>query len=425
MTNINDIIMKYYPHLVRLSKGKPDQKTGLSESDIQRFGQSLRILQRGLTGTRPLAGASYFSETEFLNAYLLYYWPVSFIQAFLALTELRLRGELPDIANVLDLGAGPGPAACAAAELGAKNFVLMDANARALDAALRLAALTGNPPGAFSAVERNFETDDSIPEGTFDLIVASHSTNELWKERGDAIGLRASLLRKACGRLSENGIILVIEPAALVTGRPALQLRNQLLADAADSRLYSCVGPCPGSSPCPMVKEGESRTCHSTWQWVPPDTIATLAKEAGLDRDSVKATWFALKKTAKPGGPTRSPSGIDRLSDERPRIDAGVLDDSVSDGSVSGRVVSEPMLNKAGRIRYIVCTRDGLTTVSAHREDEKAKSCGFFSLMRGDCIRGSALQKRLGKNNYGLQEGSSLEITLRAPMPDRTQKGSL
>ncbi|PKL04897.1 MAG: methyltransferase type 12, partial [Spirochaetae bacterium HGW-Spirochaetae-9] len=44
-------------------------------SEIRRFGEALRNLQRGLTGDRVLAGASYFSSADYLGAYLLYYWP--------------------------------------------------------------------------------------------------------------------------------------------------------------------------------------------------------------------------------------------------------------------------------------------------------------------------------------------------------------
>ncbi|HCO49646.1 MAG TPA: methyltransferase type 12, partial [Spirochaetaceae bacterium] len=106
-------VAEFYPALRRLATGAG------SASEIDRFGRALRNLQRGLTGDRPLAGASYFSSADYLGAYLLYYWPVSFVQVSLALEEVRLRGALPRIRRVLDIGAGPGPASFAAAGFGA------------------------------------------------------------------------------------------------------------------------------------------------------------------------------------------------------------------------------------------------------------------------------------------------------------------
>ena len=110
MSLINDRITTYYRALESLASGKPHREKGLSDKELDRFGSVLKSLQRGLTGERRLAGASYFSREDYLGAYLLYYWPVSYCQVSLALEEIRMRGALPRIDRVLDLGAGPGPA---------------------------------------------------------------------------------------------------------------------------------------------------------------------------------------------------------------------------------------------------------------------------------------------------------------------------
>ncbi len=407
MTGIGDKVAKYYPALGRLAAGKHaagrDSGSGakatesglsssaLSPSALDRFGAALLSLQRGLTGDRRLAGASYFSRADLLGAYLLYYWPVSFVQASLALREIDLRGALPKICRVLDLGAGPGPASFAAAELGAESVTLVDANAEALEAALRLKENVAGLRAEFVAVQRNFEKDGDIPAGPYDLIIACHSANELWKEKDDAVERRAGLFESAFGQLADGGILLVIEPAANVTGRPALALRDRLL-ERGRERGMSCVAPCPGSMDCPIASAGEGRSCHSSWPWEPTGPVAALARAAGLDRDSAKATWFAMKKVL--------------LSEAKP---------IVSD-RLAGRIVSESMLNKAGRVRYIVCTASGLATVSAKRGDSGADSAGFFSLCRGDCIEAEALEKRLGENSFGFAAGTRLKITLKAPV---------
>jgi len=409
MAETNDILARYYPLLEKLACGKG----GFGALEARRLGGALKNLQRGLTGDRLLAGASYFSEVDFLATYLLYYWPVSFIQTYLALKEIEARGALPRIVNVLDLGAGPGPSSFAAAELGAENFLLVDANPKVLDSALRLHELVADTRSKFTIAKKDFEKDESWPNGSYDLIVASHSMNELWKGQSDALRRRSILLEKACDSLSDGGILLVIEPSALSTSRPALELRDLLLENLRDVGM-SCVAPCPGSYPCPIMKAGEGRSCHSTWKWIPTGAAATLAREAGLDRDSVKATWFALKKGRKAAANVAqaAPTAVPALP-TAPVAQAAAP--APNKGALAGRVVSESMLNKSGRVRYIVCTDAGLATISARGDDSNALRSGFLALARGDCVRADGLERRSGENGFGYAADSSLEITLKAP----------
>ena len=387
MAEINDILSRYYPLLESLACG---DRGGFTALEARRYGGVLKSLQRGLTGDRLLVGASYFSEADFLGAYLLYYWPVSFLQTYLALEEMKMRGVLPPIRSVLDLGAGPGPSSFAAAEMGAESFLLVDANIKALEAARDLHELASGGRAQFSITKKNLEKEGGDIGGHYDLIVASRSMNELWNDRSDPAKRRAAFLEKLSGTLVEGGILLVMEPSALSTSRPALALRDLLLEKSSGNGL-TCVAPCPGSYPCPIMSAGEGRTCHSTWKWMPTGITAALASEAGLDRDSVKSTWFALRK----GGTQRVP-------------------DSRGEG-LAGRIVSESMLNKGGRLRYIVCTDAGLATISARGDDAAAAEAGFPALARGDFIKAGGLERRAGENGFGFSAGSTLEITMKAP----------
>ncbi len=419
-------------HLAALEKLALGPSAGGRRAAAAGAGAALKSLQRGLTGDRNLAGERYFSETDYLRAYLLYYWPVSFVQVTMALEELRSRGELPAIRRILDIGAGPGPASFAAndasAAIGAAaggaseddetcrqvSAVLVDWNAEALEAARGLAAIEELVPAAITVVRRDLEADPRLEGGPYDLIVACHSVNELWKGRADALERRAALLSQACGLLAEGGILLVVEPSATVTSRPALALRDRLLAEAAAAsgeesspNGLRCAGPCPGSYPCPIAAAGGERSCHSTWSWTPPRMVADLASAAGLDRDSAKATWFALKKE-----PAEAPS---RQAAPAASPRSAIAGDAPG---LAGRVVSEPMLNKAGRVRYILCTPDGLATLSAKRGDPAVQESGFLDLRRGDCLRASGLERREGENNFGIAPGARLELTFMAPDAD-------
>lgn len=389
----NQYLSMIYPFIAQKAASQIGISDGRISGDmIKRLGPSLRQLQRGLTGTRSLAGEAYLSEKESMNAYLLYYWPISFVQVFSALVEIGARKALPPLERVLDLGSGPGSATFAAAAHGARSSILIDVSKTALDLAKYLGEATGKLKIEISRLDLSSET--MLPQGPFDLIVASHSMNELWKNDPLALERRTRLLSKAAVELSEKGVLLVVEPSAAATSIPALKLRDNLIALSSETWL-ECIAPCPNSKPCPILKAGQGRTCHSTWDWKPLDLVADLAREAGLDRDSVKTTWFALRKKKAPG-------------DKEIPV-------SIGESVLKGRIISEPMLNKAGRIRYIVCEGSSLATFSARADSIHAKESGFLRLGRGDCITASDLSKRSGERSFGLEMDSNLDISYSAP----------
>ena len=490
-------------------KNKIIRTTARGDS-IGRVADEVRALQRGLTGERLLAGSGYFSSDEFLEAYLLYYWPVSFVETYLALTELEARGIKIPGASVLDLGAGPGPATFACLEfLGhfahdkeeQPLVTLVDANAAALEVAKQIAALSSDgasgseglaanlrcivydlqsfdgegmtKPGpqesapfgskgaapfgpkesaSFapqkSAPFKDFENagsqeDAAFQNGTsYSLVLMCHCLNELWKDEpeAEAVEKRFMLVLEACRHLKDGGLLLIVEPAAAIASRPALMLRDRLLAHTAAAGpgggdfVLRCAGPCPGSFPCPAIaaipqipatttataaagaqsakqavqsQQGTAgsqpqRSCHSRWPWNLRGELAEIASEAGLDRDSAKATWFALQKCALPN------SDLQATTDHKSAA-------ALNRAQLYGRVISEPLLNKAGRIRYLFCTAGGLATISARAEDEYAKKIGFFTLERGDLAEFSDLQLRPGEHNFGIQKSSQLSVIFKIP----------
>jgi ribosomal protein RSM22 (predicted rRNA methylase) len=265
-------------------------------------------------------------------------------------------------------------------------------------------------------------------EPCFDLIIASHSINELWPDEPERIELRRNMLLSLLPALREGGILLIIEPSAHYTSIPLLALRDSLLEAARSSERENfiasaeasatsvtkhaaahlfCVGPCPHSAPCPMRAIG-NRPCFSEWKWDAPRLVRELAEMAGLDRSSLKASWVAFQKTSE------------KLGTDSTRELNTVFARQAASSAISGRIVSEPMLNKAGRIRYIVCTANGqLSTISAPQSDPAAMRAepgapDFFNLARGDLIQANELEER-GLSHFGIIPSSSLKITMKAP----------
>jgi SAM-dependent methyltransferase len=384
------------------NEGRRSAAGELSPREVEEAGAALLDLQRGLTGDRRLAGERYMDRRDLLGAYLLYYWPVSYLQISLALAE-RAAAPRGAIRRVLDLGSGPGPASAAILDALGENgepppdeLVLVDSSRKALDLASSLLARGAERPAEISAFKLDLEAEPELPAGRFDLVVMGHCLNELWRGRSDSPDLRLGLLRRIAGSLAPGGAILLVEPALLATCRELIALRDRLAAEG-----WCVLRPCPGSYPCPVLAEGRERSCHAESPWSPPEPVAALAAAAGLDRNSVKWTHFLLK-----------PESGERGDEGRPREDGG-------SGQGSGRVelrrvVSDPMLNKAGRIRRILCGGGGLATLSARAEDERARKAGFMDLRRGDFLRAEGLEERPG-GGLGLCPDSKLELVSLAP----------
>jgi len=77
------------------------------------------------------------------------------------------------------------------------------------------------------------------------------------------------------------------------------------------------------------------------------------------------------------------------------------------------RVVSDPLLSKSGRVRYLVCGPQGRFALSASRSVRDPGLAPFFRLARGDGIRFTGARRR--ETGWGLDTGSSLEVVQRAP----------
>jgi SAM-dependent methyltransferase len=364
----------------------PNYAGKLSRREVEAAGAALLALQRGLTGGRILAGAGYMNDSDLLGAYLLYYWPVSYMQVSLALAEY-----LGSPRRVLDLGSGPGPASAAVVDAlvgageGVDELVLVDSSRKALDLAASLLGRVTGRPASLRTVELDLESKTELPEGPFDLVVIGHCLNELWAKEPNALERRTELIERAAARLAPGGRVLVVEPALLATCRGLIALRDRLA-----SRSWRILGPCPGSYPCPALVAGPERSCHSESPWKSPESVASLARAAGLDRNSVKFAYFFLAPESALGG---EPEGAP---------------------SENRRIVSEPMLNKAGRLRYILCGDGRLETISGVADDADLRAKGFMGLRRGDVIRARGLESRQG-GGFGLVPASELDLRAKAP----------
>ncbi len=384
-----------------LASGRPLGKgEGLTGRELDAAARDLLRLQRGLTGSRALAGSPYMDDPALLGAYILYYWPSSFVQAGRALDRCLAFSGLPAPGRILDLGAGPGPAAAAFAARGALEICLIDPSPMALAAGGRLLGAIAGPGlrpsiipagsagGGLGCVARTVASRGA--GGGFDAIIVSHVLNEL----GHDVEERAEELDGLVDLLSPRGFLLLIEPALLFASRGLLALRDALL-----DRGLVLMAPCLWKGPCPALTAGPWQTCHDALDWEPPAFTLELARRAGLERPSLKMAWAAFsarRGPAKGGMENQGPA-------DAPRTETCL-------------VVSEPMLNKAGKTRFFFCGPSGRFTLSARLGALPDDCADFGRLRRGMLVELSGAATRADSKaaeagaGRGLEAGMSLRI---------------
>lgn len=339
----------------------------LTPQEVKEVSSGIKRLSHGLTRDRALAGAKYMDDPALLGAYLLFYWPVSYAQSRSLLSELPARPRA-----LLDLGSGPGPLAFAGIDAGARETIAADRSKPALELARQLAIASSESLGT-----REWSPERELPQGTFDVITMGHVVNELFDGN---VERRANLLEQIAAKLKPGGSLVVMEPALKETSRALLQVRDVLV-----QRGYAVRAPCLFKGACPaLVKPTD--WCHAERQWKMPQLTETLARAAGLHKESLKMSYLVLapKGEAWPAAPQ---------------------------GRVF-RIVSEALEGK-GRQRFMGCGPEGRIGLAMQDKHKTQGNAAFFTLQRGEVIRIGGPTDEKG-DGAGLNENTTVELVARA-----------
>lgn len=225
--------------LLRLPGGPSDD---LTEAEVAASARVVIELHQGLVGDRALAKPETY-QGERLGAYLLWWWPQTWVKTQAALRMVAL----PRAPRILDVGSGPGPAAMAALDALGGEATCFDLSEAALAEARAL--------GIRHTVRK-------LPAGPFDVVLAANVLCEM----PDPL----ALLRKL------SGTVVVVEPALRETGRALLRLRDALLGEG-----WSALAPCLTQKPCPALASAKD-WCTAEVRWDPPAYFRKLARATGL-----------------------------------------------------------------------------------------------------------------------------------------------
>jgi ribosomal protein RSM22 (predicted rRNA methylase) len=305
------------PDLPAELKAALNQKLqGLSRNDTGPRAALISKTYRDGGGSRAIG-----SEADAL-AYALVRMPATYAAVVASLNALREIA--PDFApqSLLDVGAGPGTASWAAAEMFSplQSFALLDTNdalrAIALDFAKESARLGDLKYRKCEALAALADAEAA------DLVIASYMIGEL----DDA--QRPKLAERLWCKT--RGTLLVVEPGTPTGYARIIALRQQLIASGAHA-----AAPCPHDGPCPLIAPD---WCHFT-QRLARSRAHKQVKGVELPFEDEKFSYIAL---------TRTPIALRR-----------------------SRVLAQPHLGKAA-VTAKLCTPDGLRSEKVPYRDKTA-----------------------------------------------------
>ncbi|HEX9573183.1 MAG TPA: small ribosomal subunit Rsm22 family protein [Myxococcales bacterium] len=323
--------------LLGLTPGPADR---LAPAELRHAARAVEALHEGLVGGRGLARAGTYDQPAHLGAYLLWWWPQTYAKVRAVLALARSAGALralPGRPRILDVAAGPAPAALALLDALGGTALALDASAAALSEARALS----------EDLVRTQKADlrRGLPplEGDFDLAVVANALSEL------PGASRVPLIQAL--PVADAGAVLLVEPALRETGRVLLEVRDGLLRGGG----WMAAAPCLTQRPCPALAHPRD-WCTAQHAWEPPPHVAQLAAELGLRADEELA-YAPLVLTRGVAPPPRE----------------------------VWRVVGVPQPEK-GKKRLFVCSDEGRVPLGRLDRDVAPGNADFDRLGRGDLV---------------------------------------
>ncbi len=248
-------------------------------ADLRQSGE--RLSRRYRAETRD--GRAHLSSEASVDAYLAARLPATFASASASLQAAAER--LPDFApkTLLDVGAGPGTIAWAAAAVfpSLEQATLVEASrpAAVIGAALAQERPVGG--GLPLSIDWRVGTASTQLEDcpNADLVTLSYVLDELSAAEGET--LVDALWAKT------DSTLVIVEPGTTAGWRRLMAVRERMLAAGA-----TLVAPCPHAADCPLV---EPDWCHFS-QRVERSRVHRLAKNGTVPYEDEKFAYLALSR---------------------------------------------------------------------------------------------------------------------------------
>src|SRR5581483_10950971 len=222
-----------------LEKSIEDQLSAFDRRGLARAVEELSRSYRNTTASANISTGFVASDVQ-RAAYLLTRLPATYAAIHAVLREVKERMPGLEIRSLLDLGAGPGTAMWATAEIFSEleRVTLVEQSSGFIRQGQKFAACaTSAALQTARWVEADLKHEAGLPE--HDLVIISYALGELPSTS------RGQVLLSACRAATKA--IAIIEPGTPRGFEVILHARNELLQQKAH-----LLAPCPHEKQCPM-----------------------------------------------------------------------------------------------------------------------------------------------------------------------------
>ena len=337
---------------------------GLDQSTARRYGQRLRSIRKEMWKLSADFATGKPSEAQYNDAYLLYNFPMNlaktkFVTGRIDIHYPRMFSCREHI-DVLDIGCGSGAGIFGAYYAlrdmpGIRQFKFtgVDGSGRMLAQARDLARwlVARDQRVHVRFLKKKIEDLYSLSgKKKYDLILCINSLGEIVEDED----LLAHFINSVLRRLTDGGLLMVIEPALKKSSRRLMVLRDRLIADRRTQILL----PCFHDDHCALLRV-DSRTewCHQTVAWTPPDFLLTVNQGINREIDVLKFSYLAIVKSPE------------RL--KKPR----------------GYLVISHLLKEKGKQRCFICTDRGRVELIRLDRSASAKNALFDDIKKGVIVK--------------------------------------
>ena len=350
--------------------GMPD----LNHTTEPRYAHRLRAIRRQMILLSDDFASDTPSENRYSDAYFVYNFPLNMAKTMHVIKEIRLRYAdfflNRDHYDLLDIGCGEGAGMFGAYHalrnkgLQRVKLVGIDGSKRMLDRAKYLAArFRAHDPGLKTRFfrQRIQERFRFASKKKYDIVLVINSLAEIIQEAVISSRFIISILK----HLTNDGLLLIIEPALKKFSRRLMRLRDEL----ALQKDVQVLLPCFHGNPCGLLEIGSrNEWCHQSVPWLPPQFLKIINQGLNREIDVLKFAYLVLTK------------GKARL--DRPE---------------GYRVVSQ-LLREKGKSRCFICTPQGRVELVKLNRSHDLRNADFDAITKGSVVHLEDVT--IKKNNY-------------------------
>jgi len=195
----------------------------------------------------------------------------------------------------------------------------------------------------------------------YDLIILSNSLIEISSHMPGTL----RYIERISKHLTENGILIIIEPALVSASRCIMELRDHLMA----KQKLNILLPCLHNHPCPLygLRQGKE-WCHQSIPWNPPQYMHIINKNLNREIKMLKFSYIIL-----------SPQNYQ---------------------TPHGYTVISPLLREKGKKKCYLCTDQGRIELVRLKKNRSSNNKDFDRISKGDIISVQGGERpRLGYTN--------------------------